>query len=208
VTGIAHICILDTSALKNATAIEIAGRRLIEWANEIMDTRVPDEVIEEVKQKYQAHKDKWEDAYRFATQARKVGKSGKSMDFFDSWVKKHRHPDGDLSLARNLGKGERACASMALQLAVRRRTSFLNFTLIDDHARFTLNEFYRRHAVGIAITTPDLILLILNRKRTITRNQATGAVMDFYAENEDRKMDRFRHGYLADVNSSWRSAPS
>lgn len=204
--AITDICILDTSALKNAADIEIAGRHLIEWTSEMMDAVLPEEVIGEVTRKHQADPDVWEKAYRVAMRTRRVGESGESLDFFDNWVKRHRHPHGDLQLKRDLGKGERGCAALALGIAGRRRKGFLNFTLIDDKARNTLNEFYRRQGVGIAIATPDLILLILNRNRIVTRTQALGAVNDFYTENQDRKMDALKPGYVADINSCWRKS--
>ena len=196
------ICIIDSSSLKNATSIEVGGKRLIDWIQELLNIRIPQGIVDEVKGKYRREKSKWEDAHRAVLELESQAvKSHKYLKFVENWVEQHAQK---LGVSRRLHLGEKHCAALALLSAARKRQGYLNFTILDDlKARRTLSEFLRRQGVGVALTTPELILLIRNRNTRMTRDLALRALADFYQINEDKKQVPLKPIYEAEIMSCW-----
>lgn len=196
------VCIVDTSSLKNATSIEIGGKKLIDWTKELLNLRIPQGVVDEVKRKYQAEKSKWEDTYREVLDLEnRVKKSDKYLKFVENWLDQHAHK---LSVSKNLHPGEKHCASLALHTAAQEKERYLNFTILDDRkARRTLSEFLRRQGVGVVLTTPELIILIRNRNTSMTRDLALRALADFYQIYQDNPKMPLRPIYQAEIRSCW-----
>jgi len=195
-------CIVDTSSLRNAASIEIGGKKLIDWTRELLNIRIPQGVVDEVKRKYQEEKSEWEETHRMVLELEdRVKKSDKCLSFVENWLDKHAR---GLYLSKKLHSGEKHCASLALHTAARKKRRYLNFTVLDDlKAKRTLSEFLRRHGVGVVLTTPELIILIRNRNTSMTKDLALRALAEFYQINQDSPKTPLRQIYEAEVTSCW-----
>lgn len=184
--------------------IEIAGKTILEWTENHLDTIIPDEVKNEVRKKFQEKKSKWEIAHKAMLGLTTTSTDQKCLAHFDKW--RTNHPE--LRLEKQPGTGERNCAAMALHGALKKK-SFLGVTVVDDkRAKHLLSEFYRQQGVGMVMTTPDLILLILNRGSVVTTDHARKAINEFFRNNPDTASQARKQGYISDINLCWRSAIS
>jgi hypothetical protein len=123
--------------------------------------------------------------------------------FFENWIRRHH---GELPIARTVHAGEKHCAALALKKSTD-ESGVLNLTIVDDSsARVALNAFFCRHAVGVAASTPDLILLLVNRIARVTKDQAIRAINEFYKGYTDNPRCPLKPGYLDDVAACWREA--
>jgi hypothetical protein len=171
----------------------------------MLDTVVPDEVKTEVIRRYVNDKQTWERAHEalMKVKPRTSGTSSKSVQFIENWIRRHH---GELPIARTIHPGEKHCGALALTKSAD-EDGLLNLTIVDDSsARVALNHFFCRHVVGVAVSTPDLILLLRNRIGRVTKEQAVGAINDFYSGYMDSLRSPLKPGYLADVTACWREA--
>jgi hypothetical protein len=196
-------CILDTSSLKHLARIEMGGKSLLDLLRETLEIILPAEVRSEVIRRFARDKEIWQ----FANDSLlKLGSHVRTTDpdcvrFFEAWLRQHGEV---LSISRRIEPGERHCAALGLQEVIVAPVS-LNIAVTDDKsARVALNAFFNRQNIGHAVSTPDVILFLLNRIGRLTKDQAIRALNEYYLQFQDHPRRPLKPSYLADIQTCWR----
>jgi len=181
----------------------MGGKSLLDLSREVLQIILPDEVKTEVIRRFTKDKEIWQAAndhlVKLASDIRTTDIT--CVKFFEEWLKEHSKV---LSISRNIERGERHCAALALRESIDLPIS-LNIAVTDDKsARVALDAFFHRQNIGHSVSTPDLILLLLNRIQRLTKDQAIRALNEYYTLYQDNPRRPLKPSYLADVNSCWR----
>jgi len=202
-------CVLDTSSLKHIARLEMGGKALLQLAQETLDIMIPDKVRAEVTRNY-VNRDKhiWEQAhFALKTLSPKTRQADSdSVRFIGEWIQHHYKLGLEIPIAHEIQDGEKHCAALAHENSLD-ESGLLSITIVEDKkARIAINAFFRRHVVGVAASTPDLILLLLNRIARVTKDQAIRTLNEFYNNYTDDPKCPLKPGYLDDIATCWRDS--
>jgi hypothetical protein len=187
----------------------MGGKALLDLAQETLDIMIPEKVREEVTRNY-VNKDKhiWEQAHlALKTLSPKTKQTDSdSVQFIEKWILHHHTLGLEIPIVHEIQDGEKHCAALAHENSLD-ETGVLSITITEDKkARIAINAFFRRHFVGVAASTPDLILLLLNRIARVTNDQAIRTLNEFYNGYTDDPKCTLKPGYLDDIAMCWRDS--
>jgi uncharacterized protein (UPF0216 family) len=187
----------------------MGGKALLELAQETLDIMIPDKVRAEVTRNY-VNRDKhiWEQAHvALKSPTLKTRQTDSdSVQFIEDWILHHHKLGLEIPIAQEIHDGEKHCAALAHKNSWD-ESGVLSITIVEDKkARIAINAFFRRHVVGVAASTPDLILLLLNRVARVTNDQAIKALNEFYNGYTDDPECPLKPGYLDDIAACWRDS--
>jgi hypothetical protein len=184
----------------------MGGKSLLDLSREIMEITLPEEVRTEIIRNFtKRDKETWEDAHDSLVKLRSDIKKTdpKCLKFFEDWLRRHG-AGAPLSISRRIERGERHCAALGLKEMIDAPIS-LNMAVTDDvSARVAMDAFFHRQSIGHAVSTPELIILLLNRIGRVTKDQAIRALNEYYSRYQDNPKKPLKSSYLADIQACWR----
>jgi hypothetical protein len=184
----------------------MGGRSLLDLSCEIMEITLPEEVRTEIIRNFtKRDKETWEHAHDALVRLTRVIKKvdPNCLKFFEDWLRKHG-AGAPLSVSRRIELGERQCAALGLKEMIDGPIS-LNMAVTDDvSARVAMDAFFQRQGVGYAVSTPELIILLLNRIGRVTKDQAIRALNEYYTRYVDNPKRPLKPSYVADIQACWR----
>lgn len=164
--------------------MELAGHKLINWLSEIFDIYIPYFVLKE--ELPGASKDYELDITDIRRILHKTKVNVIADEYFGSCSKVTRKWLEKSEL--NIDKGEFFCLSLSLYLS-RVLRDFIFFISDDFRARDeAVDKFVDEQKIGIALSSPDIILYAFSRARNLTSSQTLQTFQNFFATMKAKKI--------------------
>lgn len=177
------ICVLDADSIVIGFVLELGGIKLIDWLSRIFQIYIPFFVIkQELKKTSKDYNVDVEEIRRklYALNVKVIANEYFShcLDFAENWLN-----ESDLSI----DDGERFCLALSLYLS--RNFNDFVFLITDDfRARSkALDEFVDMQKIGVALSSPDIILHSFARNRNISGDQTLRSFQDFFSKMPAKK---------------------
>lgn len=176
-------CVLDADSILMGVSLELGGIKLVEWLSEIFDIYIPFFVIK--SELPGASRDYELDITEICRILHKTKVNVIADEYFASCLKvieKWLHKS-----SLNIDKGELSCLALSLYLSKIIR-NFIFFISDDFRARDeAVDKFMNEQKIGMALSSPDIILYAFSRSRKLTSNQTLRAVLDFFTTMKAKK---------------------
>lgn len=192
--------VLDTCSIVNGCDLELAGKKLIHWLDGDSDIYVPQLIIFEELETALGKRgiDRREVRHVFDLINVTLSRS-EDFDTCTEVTKKWLHHRSVW-----LDRGETFCLGLSLYLS-RKLNRAVHFLTDDFRARKKAADFFMEaQEVGSVLSTPDLILYVYVRNRTVRREQALSALKDFFRKNPAKQVLNVEEKYMNSYGSCCR----
>lgn len=175
---------MDTNSVLIGVSLELGGIKLIKWLSEIFDIYIPFFVVK--NELPGASRDYELDI----TETRRILHATKvkaiADEYFVSCLNVTKKWLGKSRL--DIDKGELSCLGLSLYLS-RTLSNFIFLVSDDFRARDeALDKFVDEQKIGMALSSPDIILYAFSRTRTLSSTQTLRAFQDFFAVMKAKKI--------------------